>query len=241
MPRFLHKAFCAAAFMPVCLLLLLPAGCGRRPPRAARRPPLPPPTSSAATPQGEEPRNVSNVEATAPQLSDAERKASARAAYAEGIQLQERGDCAKALPRFELAERLYDAPTHLLHIAQCHAATGRLVEAQETYATLSHLTLGPQAPAAFREALGTGRAELSRLKPRIPTLRLEASPPATSLKNLVVQINGTQLPADLVGVARPINPGTYRVTMTAGPGQSGTNEVEIKEGETKTLEVRLGR
>jgi hypothetical protein len=134
---------------------------------------------------------------------------------------------------------MYDAPTHLLHIAQCQASTGRLVEAQESYATLAHLTLGAQAPAAFREAQDAGRRELSRLKPRIPTLRLATSPPAASLKNLVVQINGTQLPSDLLGVARPINPGNYHVTLTAGPGRTGTGDVEIKEGETKALEVHL--
>ena len=186
-------------------------------------------------------KSGTDVDGGAPQLSDAERKAAARAAFAEGIQLQERADHAHALPRFELAERLYDAPTHLLHIAQCQDATGRFVEAQESYATLGHLTLGAQAPAAFREAQEAGRAELSRLKPRIPTLRLETIPPAASLKSLVVQINGTQLPSDLVGVARPMNPGRYHVTMTAGTGQSAAGDVEIKEGETKALELRLSR
>ena len=82
--------------------------------------------------------------------------------------------------RFESAERLFAAPTHLLHIAQCQAATGKLVEAQETYATLSHLSLDKQAPAAFREAQEAGRAEQAKIKPRVPTLRVVTSPAATS-------------------------------------------------------------
>jgi hypothetical protein len=237
MPRFLPRLFSATALAPLCLLLLLSTACGRRGPRSARRPPLPPP-SSASTPQAEE---VKNTTEEAPQLSDVERKAAARAAFAEGVQLQERNDCAHALPRFEVAQRMFDAPTHLLHIAQCQASTGRLVEAQESYATLAHVKLGAQAPAAFREAQDAGRAEASRLKARIPTLRLDLSPPGESLKNVVVQINGTQLPSDLVGIARPINPGRYHVTMTAGPGRSGSGDVEIKEGETKALEVKLSR
>ena len=44
---------------------------------------------------------------------------------------------------------------------------------------------------------------------------------------------------DLLGIARPMNPGRYRVTVAAGPGRSGTGEVELKEGETKTLEVKV--
>lgn len=240
MPRFLHSLFSAAAFALVCLLLLVPASCGHRTPRPRR--PLPEPTGATAVPPAEETKSSTTpAAAPGPQLSDAERKAAARAAFAEGVQLQEQNDCAGALPRFEVAERMYDAPTHLLHIAQCQAAIGRLVEAQENYATLGHLTLNAQAPAAFREAQEAARAEGSRLRPRIPTLRITANPPAESLKNLTVQINGTQLPPDLVGVARPINPGRYRVTMTAGPGRTGTGEAEIKEGETKTLEVRLSK
>lgn len=225
-----HLRLSAAA----CLLLVLCTACGRRTPHAAR--PLPPPTVTAAP---EEPKHGPNVDPNPPQLSDAEKKAAARAAFAEGVELQERKDCGNALPKFELAERMYDAPTHLLHIAQCQASTGRLIEAQETYATLAHLTLPPQAPAAFREAQSAGAKELARLKPRIPTLRLDTAPAAASLKNVVVQINGTQLPPDLLGIARPMNPGRYRVTVAAAPGRSGTGEIEIKEGETKTLEVKV--
>jgi hypothetical protein len=219
------------------LLLVLLASCSRRAPRTARRP-LPEPTPQA-TPQPETP--TAKAGDGTQQLSEAERKASARAAYADGVQLQERKDCEHALPRFETAERLFDAPTHLLHIAQCQAATGRLIEAQETYATLAHLTLPSEAPAAFRDAQNAGKSELSKLKPRVPTLRIETNPPAASLTNLVVQVNGVQHPNDLIGIARPLNPGRYRVTATASPARSGTAETELKEGETKSLEVRLSR
>ncbi len=231
----------------LCLLVLLATGaaCGHRAPRTPRR--TQPATPSTLT-TTEEPAPlpvapVSDTTSTAPtpQMSEPERKAAARAAYAEGVQLQEQKDCAKALPRFESAERLFDAPTHLLHIAQCQAATGRLVEAQETYATLSHLGLDKQSPAAFREAQEAGRAEQAKIKPRVPTLRLDTSPPAASLKGLVVQINGTQMPADLVGIARPINPGRYHVTMTAGPGRSASGDIEVKEGEAKALEIKFAK
>jgi hypothetical protein len=134
---------------------------------------------------------------------------------------------------------LYDAPTHLLHIAQCQAQTGRLVEAQENYATLSHMALPAGAPPAFKEAKETGRVELAKLSPRVPTLRVETNPAVTTLKNVVVQVNGTQMPSDLVGVARPINPGRYRVTVTAAPNRKGESEMELKEGEAKSLEVKM--
>lgn len=46
------------------------------------------------------------------------------------------------------------------------------------------------APSAFRDAKEKGRAELARLSPRVPTLRVTTSPAATTLKNVVVQVNG---------------------------------------------------
>jgi hypothetical protein len=175
----------------------------------------------------------------ASQMSEAERKAAARAAFAEGVAFQDKRDCAQAIPRFETAQRLYDAPTHLLHLAQCNALMGRLVEATELYSTLAHMTLTPEAPRAFRDAKESGRVEHARLAPRVPTLRVETSPSTSSLKNVVVKVNGTQMPADLLGVARPLNPGRYRVTVTASPSRSGTGEMELKEGEAKSLEVKL--
>ncbi len=239
MPLLLQKTFSAGRGVPALLLLLVLASCSRSHSPRARRP-LPEPTPPTATAPQAEPVKYASAD-IGQQLNETERKAAARASFAEGVELQERSDCAHALPRFETAERLYDAPTHLLHIAQCQAMMGRLVEAQESYATLGHLSLTSQAPDAFREAQDTGRTELSRLKPRIPTLRLETNPTGASLKNLVVQINGVQVPSDLMGIARPLNPGRYRVTASAAPGRSGIGEVELKEGETKSLEVRLSR
>ena len=80
----------------------------------------------------------------AAQMSEGEKKAAARAAYTEGVDLQEKGKPAEALSRFEAAQKLYDAPTHLVRIAECQALTGKWVEASETYETLAaHLTVAP--------------------------------------------------------------------------------------------------
>jgi hypothetical protein len=237
MRRFFRKLTSRAGAAPLGLLfvlvLSLTTACGRRA-RGPRPPPLPPPPSSAQ-PDEAGPRG----DAAGPQMSEAERKAAARAAFSEGVELQQKSDCVRALLRFESAQRLFEAPTHLLHIAECQAATGRLVEAQESYSTLAHLTLSPSGPSAFREAQEAGRVEMAKLKPRVPTLRLDTSPPAASLKGLTVQLNGTQMPADLVGIARPINPGRYHVTMATGAGKTATGDVEVKEGDAKTLEVRF--
>lgn len=175
-------------------------------------------------------------------MTESERKASARAAYLEGLDLQARGNTAEALARFQLAQRLFDAPTHLLHIAQCLALTGKLVEAQETYELLLHRELPPGAPEPFRLAVEAGKVELTALRPRIPTLRIEVKPSPSTLRNLAVSMNQRPLPNEVLGIARPINPGAYRVTATAwGAPPARPVDVELNEREAKTVELQLGR
>ena len=174
-------------------------------------------------------------------ISDSERKASARAAYQEGMELQAQKS-PDALARFQYAQRLFDAPTHLLHIAQCLVAAGKLVEAQEAYETLTHHELAADAPAPFREAVETGKRELSDLQPRIPTLRIEVKPSPSTLRNLTLSLNGRPVPNEVIGIARPVNPGAYRITATAwGIPPSKEVNVTLAEKDARSVEVKLGR
>ena len=175
-------------------------------------------------------------------MSDSERKASARAAYQEGVELQAKSSYPEALARLQYAQRLVDAPTHLLRIAQCLASTGKLVEAQESYELLTHRELQGNAPEPFREAVEVGRRELADLRPRIPTLRIEMKPAPSTLRNLVLQLNERPVSNDVIGIARPVNPGTYKISATAwGIAASRPVEVTLEERNTKTIEIKLGR
>jgi hypothetical protein len=199
---------------------------------------MPPPTGQKPMPAAVPPPAPDAVGSS---MSDSERKASARAAYQEGIELQAKSSYAEALARFQFAQKVFDAPTHLLHIAQCLAHTGRLVEAQESYETLTHRELAANAPEPFRDAVDVGRRELLELRPRIPTLRIEVKPAPSTLRNLVLLLNGT-LSNDVIGIARPMNPGTYRITATAwGIGASKPVDVVLEESDAKTIEIKLGR
>jgi hypothetical protein len=198
----------------------------------------PAPTATATTPPP--PKPAPTVEVSS--ISESERKASARAAYQEGVELQAQKSWPQALARFQSAERIYDAPTHLLHIAQCMVATGKLVEAQETYETLTHRELPPGAPEPFREAIEAGKRELADLRPRIPTLRIEVRPAPATLRNLALSMNGRPIPSEVIGIARPVNPGKYVITATAwGIPASKPVELTLAERDTRTVEVTLGR
>jgi hypothetical protein len=174
-------------------------------------------------------------------MSESERKATARAAYLEGVKLQDSGNCAEALPRFEAAQKFYSAPTHLLHIAQCQSAGGKLVEASETYETLVRTPLTKDSPDAFRQAQDEGKKELTQIKPRIPTLRVQLTPAPSSLSSLIVKLNGNAMPNEVIGIAHPINPGRYKLTVWAAGYKEASETVEVGEGSPKAVDLKLSK
>ncbi len=171
------------------------------------------------------------------QVSDADR-AAARELATQGIQLQQAGNYIEALDRFDRAQAVFSAPTHLLHIAQCEAALGKLVEASETYRTLVRTPLPAGAPAAFIQAQQQGAAELSQVEPRIPSIRVVIRPRAPL--NTTIQIDGQAVSTALVGMQRPTDPGAHTVVLLAPGYARAEQKVVLNERETKDVAFNLG-
>lgn len=197
------------------------------------------PTPTVKPTPGGEGKPAVPVGGPPPGMSESEKKATARAAYLEGVALQEKNNCAEALSRFETAQKYYAAPTHQLHIAQCQTQTGKLVEAQETYESLVHASLEKGAPDAFKQAQDDGQKELTALRPRIPTLRVTVTPEAKGLSQLIIKSNGNPYPNELLGIARPINPGHYKLTAWAAGYKEATAEVDLAEASPRVVELKL--
>src|SRR5262249_17222158 len=70
--------------------------------------------------------------------------------------------------------------------------------------------------------------------------RVTVKPEPQSLQNLQISVNDKQMPTELVGIARPVNPGTYRIAASAtGWGTASPLETEVKEKEVKSVELVL--
>jgi hypothetical protein len=164
----------------------------------------------------------------AQQVSEADRQG-ARDLWQQGYQLQQAGQYAEALDKFTRAQAVFSAPTNLLHMAECQAQLGMLVEAAETYRGLINLALPPNSPPAFGAAQTQGKAELQQVEARIPKVIIQVAP--ANVRNLLVTIDGQSMNVALVGVERPIDPGQHKILVGAPGYVREERAVVIKEKE----------
>jgi hypothetical protein len=165
-------------------------------------------------------------------VSDADREA-ARNLFKEGFTLQAAGSYADALDRFRRSQQVYPAPTALLHIAECEAKLGRLVEAAETYRTLAREPLPPNPPPPFVAAQAQGAAELQQIEPRIPHIRIDVTP--VNAPGMVVTIDGQAMNVALLGVERPVDPGDHVIVASAPGFEKAEATVTVAEKQTTKM------
>jgi hypothetical protein len=174
-------------------------------------------------------------------MSESERKAIARAAYQEGLGLQEGGKCPEAITKFDVAQKFFPAPTHMLHLAQCQATTEKLVDAAEHYETLSRTPVTKDMPDAFKQAINDAKKEGPGVRKRVPSLRIIVTPAPSTLTGLTVKLNGATFPVEVLGIARPIDPGKYKIVVDAAGYKEASSEVDVAESASKSVELKLSK
>jgi len=167
-----------------------------------------------------------------------EQKAGARAAANAGGDAFDAGKYAEAADLFERAERLMHAPPHLLYAARAHVKLGHLVEARELYLTLTRENLPGSAPRVFRDAQQMGEKELAEVEPRIPYVSVVVQGGAGATSVHVVR-NGEPVPAELLGVPTPVNPGDYSYQALADGMESTATTIKLREGVRETVLLTL--
>jgi hypothetical protein len=166
-----------------------------------------------------------------------EQRSAARAAATEGLQALSEGRYKDALDLCTRAESLMHAPTHLLLIARAQTKLGHLVEAQEAYIRVTRDTLAPDAPHAFVDAQHTAAEEQAELALRVPSLKVAIE--GATAQQAKVTLDGNPLAPALVGLAMPINPGTYTLAATAPGMEASAVTVTVAEGAKQTVLLSL--
>ncbi len=166
-----------------------------------------------------------------------QQRAGARALAQQGLEAYSAGRWSDAVDLFDRAEKLVHALPHLLYLARSNASLGRLVEARELYLRIGREPLAAGAPPAFTDAKREAAQELQALEPRIPNVTIKLAGPG--LESAKVTLNGEDVDPALVGVARPLNPGTYRAIATSPTSRSTEQLLQVAEGSRQEFVLEL--
>jgi hypothetical protein len=155
------------------------------------------------------------------------RQEAARAAGEEGLRLFNSSKWQEALEMFQRAESEFHAVTLVLYMARCQRMRGKLVEARALYQQVADEALGPSAPSQFLTAQTQARAELERLRRRIPglVLAIEGAPAG----RVRVTVDGAPVPVS-EGASLELNPGEHALVATVEHKAPIRRTITLTEG-----------
>ena len=167
-----------------------------------------------------------------------EQRAAARALATDGATAFNEGRFKDAVDLFNRAEALVHATPHLLYLARSYDKLGRLVRAREAYLKIVKEPLAPNAPQVFQDTKNSAEQELRAIEPRLATLAIKVEG-AEQAKDVAVLVDGAPIPAVLIGVSRPIDPGEHKIEAGATGFRAEPQTLKLAEGEKKSITLAL--
>ena len=121
----------------------------------------------------------------------------------------------RAIELFQQAEAHFHAPPHLLYTARAQFKLGLFLEARATFERVAAEKLAADAPAPFKEAQTSARAELAEVEALTPGLVVTLPDPPPPGAHVL--LDGEPLAAADLGHPLPRNPGAHALVAEA-PG-----------------------
>lgn len=165
--------------------------------------------------------------------------AAARALAVDGLKLAKAGQCEEAIDKLDKAEKLRHAPIVLGKLGECLVSVGRLVEGTEALRKMLREPLPADASPTLAQAYEKAQSVLQEAKQRIPGLTINVTGGANP-REIKLRVDGNDVPATVLGVELPLDPGRHIVEVSA-PGffkASAEPRVEIGDKQTVSLELK---
>lgn len=140
-------------------------------------------------------------------------KAAAEALFDSGLRLMKQSAFAEACPKLEESNRIDPAVGTLLYLGECYERVGKTASAWATFREAA--SLATNSNQVDRARIAAGRAQ--GLEPKLSRLSIELSPEVSSIQGVVVKRGDQRLEPALYGTALPVDPGEYRIEVSA-PG-----------------------
>ncbi len=171
----------------------------------------------------------------APGAAQTRDPAAAEALFRAGLDALDRGDWAHACAKFDASLQLDPSAGTSINVARCFEHDGKVARA---WAELQRAqVLAREAPEQRRRELEAFvTAEIARIEPRLPRLRIVATdlPPGAEVRR-----DGIPLNPAVLGEPLPVDAGHHEVEATAPGYQTGRWSVVAAEGATAELLLRL--
>jgi tetratricopeptide (TPR) repeat protein len=176
----------------------------------------------------------------APTLAHADDIAKAKALFSEGISLEASNNFSGALDKFQQVATIKRSPAVTFHIALCQEKVGRLNESLGGYRVANHdaseaqTANGKKPDPKLDEIIQKSGDAITSLEKRIPSITLKKPGDVTSVKLDGVAIAGESLKKPI-----KVDPGTHAIEATAPGREAFKANIEISEGENKTVDIKL--
>jgi hypothetical protein len=173
--------------------------------------------------------------ALAPGAAHAEDAATARARelFQDGVAIETGGDYAGALKKFKEVAAVKKTPQVLFHIALCEEKLGKLAEALEVY---NQASAAAGKDPKLAEVKRTVDEAAQGLEKRVPKLKVKRGKGARSAS---VVVDGQKLETGALLEPLRLNPGKHVITARARGKDNFKAEVELAEGEQRSLVIKL--
>jgi len=169
------------------------------------------------------------------QTGEIESRVLARRMADEGATLFEGGKYEEARELFHRANSLYPAPALELWEARSLNKLGRLVEAEERYASVKRYRIRPEDSEVVRSAVAEAAAEVDNLRRRIPTITIRLRGAIPTDPAIVVHMAGKALNPTLIGLPIPTDPSSPTITLESRGVELRREVVVLKEGDHQVV------
>lgn len=147
------------------------------------------------------------------------------------------GNYAESEKLWNAAAKLYSqAPTLTLGLARTQAKLGHVVASQESYnKIIREWSNVASPPPAFKDALEAAKTEVGAVSAKVASVTLTVEGPASP----VVTIDGQTVPVAALGLKRPVDPGSHKVSATADGYKPAETTFSVAEGGTSAATLKM--
>jgi hypothetical protein len=160
----------------------------------------------------------------------------AEALFREGKELLAQKDYARACPKLAESYRRDPATGTLLALAMCHERQGKIASAWGEYSDVASRSKAESRTDREKAA----RAKALELEPTVSHLTIALADGAGDIAGLEVKYNGAVLKPALLGMAMPVDGGSYEIEATAPGRKKWQAKVAMSaSGDNRTLRIPL--